>query len=110
MNLETIIAFIKPELFVIVIFLFCIGLFLKKAPWFTSEWTIPFILLGISFIITIFYIAIVLGEGVTGKVIVTGSIQAVMIASITVFGNETLKQFFTKRTNDQYSNYNKRRR
>jgi len=101
MDWSKIIEFIRPELFVLIIFLWCLGLFLKKAPKFNNDWMIPFILLGISLVITVIYIAVVMGEGFTSVVIVTGIIQAVMIAALAVFGNELIKQGFQKRKEDR---------
>jgi hypothetical membrane protein len=101
MDIKLVEGFIRPELFILIVFLWCVGLFLKKAPWFTSEWAIPFVLLGMSFVITVFYIAFVLKEGFTPVVVVTGIIQAVLIASVTVFGNELIKQVLNKRNDDK---------
>ena len=57
--MSKIIEFIRPELFILVVFLWCLGLFLKKAPWFSAEWMIPFILLGVSLVVTTVYMAVV---------------------------------------------------
>jgi hypothetical protein len=100
MDWNVIIEFIRPELFLLIVFLWCIGLFFKKAPWFYADWMIPFILLGISIIMTIVYMAVVVGEGFTAVVIVTGIIQAVLIAAVAVFGNELIKQITVKRKED----------
>lgn len=104
MDMSNVIEFIRPELFILVIFLWCLGLFLKKAPWFAAEWSIPFILLGVSLIITIVYMAIVVELGFTPVVMVTGIIQSVLIAAVAVFGNEIIKQTITKRIEDTVSN------
>jgi ABC-type Na+ efflux pump permease subunit len=101
MDWNTVVGLIKPELFVLIVFLWCIGLFLKKSPWFTAEWVIPFILLVVSVIMTIAYLAVIVGEGFTAKVTLTGLIQGVLIASVSVFGNELLKQLFVKRLQDK---------
>ncbi|MDW7673799.1 MAG: phage holin family protein [Bacillota bacterium] len=101
MNWESVISFIRPELFILIVFLWCLGLFLKRAPWFNDEWSIPFILLGISLIVTVIYMAIVLGLGFNPEVIVTGIVQAVIIAALAVFGNELLKQGIVKRQADR---------
>jgi hypothetical protein len=61
---------------------------------------IPFVLLGISLVITIAYMAVVVDMGLNPEVITTGIIQAVTIAAVAVFGNELLKQGFTKRKED----------
>lgn len=100
MDWNTIIQFVRPELLILVVFIWSLGLFFKKAPWFTDEWKIPFILLGVSVLFAILYIAIVIGEGVTGPVIISAIIQGVIIACIAVFGNEAIKQYFVKRLED----------
>ena len=101
MDWNVIAQFIRPELFILIVFLWCLGLFLKKAPWFKAEWVIPFLLLGISVVITVVYMAIVNEQGFTPVVIVTGLIQAVLIAAVAVFGNELIKQGFNKRLADK---------
>lgn len=103
MDMSNIVEFIRPELFILVVFLWCLGLFLKKAPWFSAEWMIPFILLGVSFVVTIVYMAIVVGAGFNAVVVVTGIIQAVLIAAVAVFGNEIIKQLLVKRADDSVS-------
>ena len=95
--MDNILQFIRPELFILIVFLYCVGLFLKKWDGFTKEWTIPYILLAVSFIITLAYISIVLGEGFAPPVIVAAVIQSVFIAAVTVFGNELIKQAIEKR-------------
>jgi hypothetical membrane protein len=101
MDFSVILQFICPELFILVIFLWCLGLFLKKAPWFKQEWAIPFVLLAVSVVITLLYMAIVNGAGFTGPIIIIGIIQAVLIAAVAVFGNEIIKQVTIKRQEDQ---------
>ncbi|MGV8153441.1 MAG: phage holin family protein [Alkaliphilus sp.] len=100
MDWNVIIEFIQPELFVLVVFLWVIGLFLKKAPSFKAEWAIPFILLLVSALITIPYIAIVGEKGFGADIIIVGIIQAVLIAGTAVFGNELIKQSSKKRMRD----------
>jgi hypothetical protein len=97
MDWSKVMEFIQPELFIVVAFLWCLGLFLKKLPKFKADWQIPFILLGVSIIITILYISIVLGSGWSAAVIVSCIIQGVIVAALAVFGNEALKQLTVKR-------------
>lgn len=101
MDMNILLEFIRPELFILVVFLWCLGLFLKKAPWFRDDWAIPFILLLIGLIITIVYIAIVLREGFIPEVIIMGIIQGVIITALAVFGNEIIKQLTIKRVEDK---------
>ena len=84
--------FIKPELFMLVVFLYAVGLFVRNGPWKENSWMIPYILLGISFIITLAYVAIFMGEGFRPPVIVAVIIQSVLIAAVTVYGNELIEQ------------------
>lgn len=101
MNWESIISFIKPELFILIIFLYCLGLFLKKIPMFRDEWLIPVILLGVSLFVTILYMAVVTVGEFTAEVLVTGIIQSVIIAASAVFANEFIKQITYKRHFDR---------
>jgi 4-hydroxybenzoate polyprenyltransferase len=101
MDWNAIISFIKPELFVLIVFLYCLGLFLKKIPSFKAEWLIPIILLGVSLFITIIYTGVVVEGKFTPVVIVTAIIQSVIIAAIAVFGNEIIKQLTQKRKLDK---------
>jgi len=95
--MESIIESIRPELAILIAFLYCVGLFLKKWDGFTKEWMIPYILLVVSFLITLAYVCIYLNEGFNPPVIVAVVIQSVLIAAVTVFGNELLKQILDKR-------------
>lgn len=95
--LENILAFIRPELFILVIFLYCIGLFLKLWSGFNKNWMIPYILLIVSFLITLAYVSILNGKGFSPPVIVAVIIESVLIAAVTVFGNELIQQVTVKR-------------
>lgn len=98
---ELILQYIEPKLFIMVVFLYAIGLFLKLYKAFTEEWMIPTILLIISVVFTILVMAIMLGEGFTPMVLLTGTIQGVLISAVTVFSNELAKQFMVKRKGDR---------
>ena len=100
MNNEILLQFIRPELMILVAALYCLGLFLKKMPWFTAEWAIPLILLVIGIALTILYLAIILAEGFTQFTILMGLIQGILVAAVAVFFNETVKQVFVKRIED----------
>ncbi len=91
-----IMEFIKPELFILVVFLYAVGLFVRGGPWREKSWLIPYILLGISLIITLAYVAIFMGEGFSPPVIVAVVIQGVLIAAVTVYGNELIEQIKDK--------------
>ena len=95
--MEHVMSFIRPELFILVIFLYCVGLFLKLYHGFSKDWMIPYILLGISFLITLAYVCVGMGEGFTAPVIIAVIIQSVLIAAVTVFGNELITQVLKRR-------------
>lgn len=95
--MDIIIEFIRPELSIIVVFLYCVGLFLKLWSGFKKEWMIPYILLLVSFLITLAYVSILQGEGFARPVIIAVLIQSVLIAAVTVFGNQLIKQVTIKR-------------
>lgn len=84
--------FIRPELFILVVFLYAVGLFVRNGKWADKSWLIPYILLVISFAITLAYVGIFLGEGFSPPVLVAVVIQAVLIAAVTVYGNELIEQ------------------
>lgn len=99
--MEQIMQYIRPELFILIVFIWVVGLFLKKVPWFTDEWKIPFILWAIALIFTILYVAVVIGEGFTAPVFIANIIQGTLIAGVAVFFNELIKQATVKRKIDQ---------
>lgn len=90
MDLSLILQFIKPELIIVVVACYVIGLFLKSSA--VKDWLIPYILLIFAIILTIFYIAIVLNKGFTGEVIIVGIIQGLFAAALSVYGNQLIKQ------------------
>lgn len=103
--MESAMEFIRPELSILVLFLYCVGLFLKLNREFEKEWTIPYILLLISFVMTLAYVSLILGEGITAAVIVAVIIQSVLIAAVAVFGNELIKQLLYKRNECEDSQF-----
>ncbi len=100
MDWNTVLNFVRPELIILVIFVWCFGLFLKKTPAFKAEWIIPLILLAISVVFTVLYIGFVIGEGFTPASVISAVIQGVIIAALAVFGNEVFKQSTVKRIDD----------
>lgn len=90
--MENVMRFIRPELFILIVFLYAVGLFVRQGPWRENSWLIPYILLGISFLTTLAYVSIYLGEGFSPPVIVAVVIQSVLIAAVTVYGNELIEQ------------------
>jgi hypothetical protein len=95
MDLNLALQFIRPELLVVIVACYVLGLFLKGST--IKDWLIPFILLGFAIVMTIAYVAVVLGEGFTGKVIIAGFIQGLIGAALAVYGNQLLKQVLEKK-------------
>ena len=100
MDWNIIIEYVRPELLILIPFIWILGLFLKKTPQWRMDWLIPFILLVISIVFAVLWIAVYLGEGFVGPVILYGIVQGVIIAGLAVFGNEIIKQFRVKRLDD----------
>ena len=73
MDLNVILQYVRPELLIVVLACYVVGLFLKSSK--LQDWLIPYILLVFAIIFTIVYMAIVLGEGFSAKVIITGFIR-----------------------------------
>ncbi|MGI6751065.1 MAG: phage holin family protein [Anaerovoracaceae bacterium] len=94
--MDAIMQFIRPELFVLIIFLYAVGLFVRNGKWKENSWLIPYILLAISLMITIAYVGFVLGEGFSPSALVAMIIQSVLIAAVTVYGNELIEQIKNK--------------
>lgn len=97
MDWTVLLQFVRPELLILAVMLYVLGKFLKLNPRFKKEWTIPYILLGIAIILTPLYVIIVVGEGATASIILSGVIQGILIAGLTVFANELIKQVTEKR-------------
>jgi len=80
--------FISDKIYILVPFLYIIGIILKKTPH-IKNWIIPWVLLVV---------------GMLGGFILTrtfnGSIQGAIAAGICVFGNQLYKQTFVKRNID----------
>lgn len=100
MEWSEVLKYIQPELFIMIVFVWCVGLFLKKNPAFKAEWSIPFILWGLSIAFTILYVGFVFEQGFAPPVIIANIIQGTIIAAVAVFGNEAIKQVSNKRHQD----------
>lgn len=90
MDLNVVLQFIRPELIIVIVACYVLGLFLKSST--IKDWLIPFILLVFAIVLTVVYIAVVLGEGFSAKVIIVGFIQGLIGAALPVFGNQLIKQ------------------
>lgn len=92
MDLMALLAeYVRPELLIIAVVLYALGMFLKTAPG-IKDWLIPFILLSLGIVIAILYIAIMLEMGLVPKAIFEGFIQGVICSALAVFANQLIKQ------------------
>lgn len=98
--MQDIINFINPSFIIIVVTLYCLGLFLKLYPKFKAEWAIPYILFVIAIVLTCLYAVFYMHMGFSAETIVYCIIQAILCAAVAVFGNELLKQLISKRGQD----------
>lgn len=98
--MEAFLTFVSPDLMILVAVVYGLGLFLKKSER-VADWLIPLILLASSIILCIVYTAIVLEGGFVGVTIINGLTEGVIIASIAVFGDQVVKQYFEKRFIDK---------
>jgi len=94
MDLSIALQFVKPELLIVMVACYVLGLFLKASA--MKDWLIPYVLLVVAIIITIAYMAVVLNLGLTGKVIIEGFIQGLFAAALAVYGNQLIKQAIQK--------------
>ncbi len=94
MTAEQILAFIQPEILVVVPVLIIIGMMLKKIEQ-VKDWTIP-IALGVMGII---FAILILGfnKGFTGLVILNGVIQGILSAGMAVYVHQLKIQSTRKR-------------
>lgn len=90
MDISLVLQFIKPEIMIIVVACYALGLFLKSSR--MSDWLIPFVLLPFAIILAILYMAIIVGDGFTANVLLTGFIQGLLAAALSVYGNQLIKQ------------------
>lgn len=95
MDLNVVLQFIKPELIIVVVACYVLGLFLKSST--IKDWKIPYILLIFAILLTILYMAIVLGQGFGIKIIILGFIQGLFSAALAVYGNQLIKQIIEKK-------------
>jgi hypothetical protein len=100
MDMTLIADFIRPELLLVGVFLYALGLFLKLLPSFREEWAIPFILLGVSVVLCPVYMLVILHLQPVGEVVLSGAIQGVLLAALCVFANQMIKQAVNKRVVD----------
>lgn len=83
--------YVKPELLVIAVVLYALGMFLKAAPG-IYDWVIPFALLASGIVLAILYLAIMLDRGFVPKTILEGFMQGIICAALSVFTNQLIKQ------------------
>lgn len=99
MSMDQVLQFIRPELFVVVIVCYCLGLFLKNIPK-IKDWLIPLILLVSSILMCIFYMTLAIEKVWSLEIVFLSIMQGILCAAVSVFGNEILKQITYKRYRD----------
>lgn len=91
--------FIQPELLTLMPFLYGAGVLIKNTPK-IKNWLIPYILLGISVVVTIIYFVLQTGKNFNGVTFAMALGQAALLAMSTVGGNEFIKQITVGRIED----------
>ena len=94
-----IIKMIQPELIILVVVIYGLGMFLKKIPNF-PDWAIPLTLLIISIALTVIYMAVVLDKAFCAVTIVNGVVYGIIIATTAVFTNQLIKQVTVNRVRE----------
>mgnify|MGYP003289340747 CR=1 FL=1 len=89
--------YLKPELSVLTVFLYVVGLGLKKSK--LADRFIPLALGVIGIFVASFYMCVT--EGFSGMSIFTGIIQGVLYAATSVYGNQIVKQLGKDEKNDE---------
>jgi uncharacterized membrane protein YkvI len=92
-----ILAFIRPEMLVLIPVLIILGLMLKKATY-IEDWTIPIILGGIGIILAILILGF--AEDFTGEIILNGILQGILAAGMAVYVHQLTIQSTRKRIED----------
>lgn len=80
--------YLRPELSVLAVFLYVVGVGLKKSIF--DDRFIPIALGVIGIFVASFYVCVL--EGFSGASILTGIIQGVLYAAVSVYGNQIWKQ------------------
>ncbi|HEY8390950.1 MAG TPA: phage holin family protein [Clostridia bacterium] len=91
--------FIQPELLALIPFLYGAGVLIKNTPK-IKNWLIPYILWGISIVITLIYFVLQTGKNFDGTTFAVALGQATLLALATVGGNECIKQATVGRKED----------
>lgn len=89
MDYEMMLAYIKPELLILIPVLWALGLEFKKSKQ-VEDWKIPFILLAIALILTISYVLIV--SGINPMAAWVGIMQGLVIWAVEGQGYQMYKQ------------------
>ena len=90
MEWDIILSILDPKLLIIIVACYVLGLFLKASA--LKDELIPIVILVFAIIMTMAYLAIVIGEPDLMKVIVLGILQGLSCAAMAVFGHQFWKQ------------------
>ena len=95
----TIMEYIKPEMLVIAVLLYVIGMMVKQAQFINDKY-IPLILGVIGILVAVCWVAGDSGTfGLTG--FMTAAVQGVLCAGLAVYGNQTIKQLAKKKNAEE---------
>lgn len=100
MDYNLIMEYIRPELLILIPFLWGIGWLMKNSNK-VLDWVIPIVLFVLGMIFAPLWIAIVLNEGFSSAVILYGIVQGGLVGLVAVGVNEIKKQSLEKRPTDQ---------
>lgn len=91
--------YVKPELLVLAVMLYLMGMMLKKTPR-VADWGIPYILTGISVALAVIYV-LATADIVSYKdglmAAFTAIVQGILCAGLAVYGDQMLKQGMEKK-------------
>lgn len=87
--MEELTAYISPELMILIPVLYVVGMIVKRTER-VSDKFIPLILGGVGIVVSWVYEFMTLGFGF--EAIFAGIVQGILLAGVTVYGNQIVKQ------------------
>lgn len=83
--------YVRPELLVLVPVLCLVGMVVKHTEAICDKW-IPLILGGVGVVLAVAYLLLWPNELVAGQAVLSGAIQGILCAGLSVYGNQVTKQ------------------
>lgn len=87
--MEELTAYISPELLILVPVLYVVGMIVKRTER-VSDKFIPLIIGGVGIVVCWIYEFMTLGLGL--EAVFCGIVQGILVAGVTVYGNQIVKQ------------------